>query len=136
MSLHVSGTKYVRVYDPEIKLKISDKILFANLVTSRKTGNSKVDKSTGEVVLNPETNKEVPERINSRWEGRFVGNAFEAAKGLRQGAAINIINGWVTNEPFDGRKDGKKHYALTVTITDFELSDIEEGEDEVPVEEE
>lgn len=135
MSLNVSGTKYVRVFDPEIKLKVSDKILFANLVTSRKTGNPKVDKSTGEAVLNPETNKEVPERINSRWEGKFVGNAFEAAKGLRQGAAINIINGWATNEPFDG-KDGKKHFALVVTITDFELSDIEEGEDEIPTEDE
>lgn len=28
MSLNVSGTKYVRVYDTEIKLQASDKIVF------------------------------------------------------------------------------------------------------------
>lgn len=135
MSLDVSGSKYVRVYDPAIRLNYSDKVVFANLVTSRKTGNVKVDKSTGEVVMNPDTGKEVPERAYSRWEGRFVGNAFEPSKGLRDGTAIDIITGWVTYEPFKGR-DNKDHVKAIVTISDFTPSEVAEGEDANPAEEE
>ena len=128
MSLNISGSKYVRVYDPTIKLNYSDKVLFANLTTSRKTGNMKVEKDTGEVVLNADTGKPVQERAFSRWEGRFVGNAFEPSKGLRDGDSIDIINGWVTSEKYVG-KDGKEKYRTVVTISEFQPSEVAEGED-------
>lgn len=128
MSLSVSGNKFVRVYDPSIKLNFSDKVVFANLVTSRKTGNPKVDKETGEIVVNPATGKAVDERVYSRWEGRFVGNASEAAKGLRSGESIDIISGWITNETFVG-KDNKVHAKGIVYIAEFTPSNIGEGED-------
>ena len=35
MSLNVSGSKYIKVYDPTIRLNYSDKVLWANLVSSR-----------------------------------------------------------------------------------------------------
>ena len=108
-------------------MNYSDKVLFANLVTSRKTGNAKIDKTTGEVVKDSETGKEVQERAFSRWEGKFVGNAFEPSKTLRDGDMIDIVNGWVTAEPFTG-KDGKTHISLMVTIAEFEPSIID-GED-------
>ncbi len=129
MSLNISGSKYVKVYDPTIRLNYSDKVLFANLTTSRKTGNIKVDKSTGEAVLNAETGKPVQERAYSRWEGRFVGNAFEPSKGLRDGDSIDIVNGWITSEKYVG-KDGKERYRTVVTISDFQPSEVEEGSDE------
>lgn len=135
MSLNVSGSKYVRVYNPAIRLNYSDRVVFADLVSSRKTGNVKVDKETGEVTVNPQTGKEVRERAYSRWEGRFVGNAFEPSKGLRDGAAIDIISGWVTHEPFKGN-DGRDHVKAVVTIADFSPSDVADGEDVGPVEEE
>lgn len=135
MSLNVSGSKYVRVYNPAIRLNYSDKVVFADLVSSRKTGNVKVDKDTGEVVVNSETGKEVPERAFSRWEGKFVGNAFEPSKGLRDGTSIDIISGWVTHEPFKGA-DGKDHAKAVVTILEFSPSDVAEGEDIAPTEEE
>ena len=50
MSLNISGTKFVRVYDTEIKLQVSDKTVFARLSTSRKTGKEQVDKETGNIV--------------------------------------------------------------------------------------
>lgn len=129
MSLNVSGSKYVKVFDPEIKLKYSDKVVFANLSSSRKTGNDKKDKKTGETLKDPKTGTNIVERIYSRWDARFVGNAFEAAKGLRGGENINIINGWIVNEPFTDNA-GKKHFTSYITITEFELSDVADGEDE------
>lgn len=128
MSLDVSGSKYVRVYSPAIKLNFSNKVVLADLVTSRKTGNPKTDKETGEVVINKETGKEVPERAYSRWEGRFVGNAFEAAKGLRSGDTIDIISGWATVELSHG-KGNKTYFHAVVTIAEFAPSDVEEGDD-------
>lgn len=133
MSLNISGTKIVRVYDTEIKLQVSDKIVFAHLSTSRKTGKEQVDKETGEVLIGKDGNP-LQERRFSSWDARFVGQAFEPSKGLASGAAINILNGWITNEPFK-RKDGTTGYALTVTISDFEACDIAEGVDDEPDEE-
>ncbi len=51
MSLSINGSKFVRVYDTEIKLQVSDKIVFAHLSTSRKTGKEQVDAGTGEILL-------------------------------------------------------------------------------------
>lgn len=129
MSLNVSGNKYIKVYNPNMKLNYSDRVVFADLVSSRKTGNPKVDKDSGEIIVNNETGEEVPERAYSRWEGRFVGNAFEAAKGLRDGVTIDIINGWVTYEPRRAKKNGKTYYNAVVTITEFMPSNIAEGMD-------
>lgn len=135
MSLNVSGSKYVRVYNPSIRLNYSDRVVFADLVSGRKTGNAKVDKETGEVVTNPQTGREIPEKAFSRWEGVFVGNAFEPSKGLRDGTSIDIISGWATYEPYKG-KDGKEHIKAVVTIAEFAPSDVAEGEDNATVEEE
>lgn len=120
MSLNVSGSKFVYVYDTELKLQVSDKIVFGRLSTSRKTGEDKDTKS----------------KAFSSWNARFVGNAFEPAKGLVAGSAINIINGWITNEKVilsknKTKKDGDEKIGRypTVTITDFELCNTIEGED-------
>lgn len=126
MSLNVSGSKFVYVYDTELLLQVSDKIIFAHLSTSRKTG-----KDT-----------ETESRAYSSWNARFVGNAFEPAKGLAAGSAINIINGWVTNEGVrlcqksekkegDDKRKGSTRIRRypTVTITEFEVCDAIEGED-------
>ena len=96
MSLNVSGSKYIKVYDPTIRLNYSD--------------------------------KEVQERAFSRWEARFVGNAFEPSKFLRDGDSIDIVTGWVTSEKFVG-KDGNPHYKVIVTISDFQPSAISESEE-------
>ena len=128
MGLGINGSKFVRVYDTEIKLQVSDKIVFAHLSTSRKTGREQVDAETGEVLL-AKDGSPLPERRRSSWNARFVGNAFEPSKGLAPGQAINILNGWITNEPFT-RKDGSTGYALVATISDFEVSDVADGEDE------
>ena len=128
MSMDVSGSKFIRVFDAEIRLKVSDKMVFANLLSSRRTGRMLVDEETGGPVVNA-NGEPVHERVNSRWEGVFVGEAFEAAKNLRDGTAINVLSGWITSEPYKG-KDGKNHYSVRVTIADFEPSDIEEGVDD------
>lgn len=128
MSLDISGSRYVKVFDPEMREEVSEKILFANLASGRKTGVQKKDKETGELVFHPVTNEPVYERAYSRYQGRFVGNALEAAKGLSGGETIDIISGWVVNEPYIGN-DKKKHYTAVVTVTDFTLSDIEDSDD-------
>lgn len=118
MSLNVSGSRFVKVYDPSIRFSYSDRVLFANLVSSRKTGNLTVDRN----------GKQIQERAFSRWNGKFVGNAFEPSKTLRDGDEIDILNGWISAETFTG-KDGKQHISVVVTITDFEPSVVAEGED-------
>lgn len=128
MSLSISGSRYVRVYNPTLRFEVSDKIIFAELSSSRKTGNVKTDKITGEVLTNPATGDTIPERKYSRWKGRFVGNAFEAAKGLRSGDSIDVITGWITAEKFPGT-DGKEHISYEVTIAEFVPSNVEEGDD-------
>ena len=127
MSLVVSGSKFVKVYDTEIKLQVSDKIVFAHLSSSRKTGNDRVDSETGEILMDGEGNP-LPERRFSSWNAKFVGNAFEPSKGLSSGQAINILSGWITNEPYK-KKDGGTGYSVVVTIADFEVCDIVDGTD-------
>lgn len=128
MSLNISGTKFVRVYDTEIKLQVSDNTVFARLSTSRKTGKEQVDEETGNILMG-EDGKPLQERRRSSWSARFVGNAFEPSKGLAPGQAINIINGWIVNEPYK-RKDNTIGYSLVATITDFEVSDVVDGVDD------
>lgn len=124
MSLNISGTRFVKVYDTEIRLQVSDKIIFAKLSTSRKTGKEFVDKETGEVKKNTD-GEPLAERAFSSWsDARFVGNAFEPAKGLHNGQAIDIINGWIVNEPYI-KKNGVKEYYSFITITEFSVCDVE-----------
>lgn len=105
------NSKFVAVSNVTMRFAFSEKVLFADLRTSHKTGNPKINKETGEIITDAQGNP-VPERIYTHWEGRFVGNAFEPAKALKNGQAINILNGWIDN-------------------TDFELSDAtEDDEDE------
>lgn len=115
-----NSSKYVVVSNITMRYAFSEKVLFADLRTSHKTGNPKINKETGEPVID-ETGVPVPERTYSYWEGRFVGNAFEAAKALKNGQAINIVNGWLDKEV--RAKDGKKYTNVFAVITDFVLSD-------------
>ena len=123
------NSKFVTVSNVTMRFAFSEKVLFADLCTSRKTGNPKVNKNTGEIITDAQGNP-VPERIYTHWEGRFVGNAFEPAKALKNGQAINILNGWIDREDSIS-KNGQKYINVFAVITDFELSDtIECDEDE------
>lgn len=132
MSLNVGGSKsrFVAVSNVIMRFDVSERMLFADLRTSRKTGRPKTDEH-GEVVLD-ENGKPVPERVYTHWEGRFVGNAFEAAKGLGKGQFIDIVNGWADKETWIG-EDGKKREKTFIVVTDFVLSGSaveEDGEDD------
>lgn len=101
--LNITG-KYVTVFQPEIKTNVSELILFANLSTSKKN----TDKA-GEVSYE-----------NMYWKGRFVGNALEPAKNLKDGDKIDIIKGAIENR-YDKEK---KALYVDVTIFEFEMSNI------------
>lgn len=118
MSLNIGGSRFVYVKNPIMRLDFSDKVVFADLSTSIKTSNSKKDPETGEIIINPETGEPVYERHYSNWKGRFIGNAFEAAKALSNGDVIDIISGWIENT-YD--KEKQKAYT-NVIIADFKLS--------------
>ena len=128
MSLNVGqqDSKYVVVSNVTMRYAYSEKVLFAELRTSRKTGRYKTDKGTGEVIIGADGNP-IPERAYQKWEGRFVGNAFEAAKGLGNGQAINIVNGWMDREEKTAGS-GKTYSNVFVVITDFEVSDISDDD--------
>ncbi|MBD5402958.1 hypothetical protein HDR58_09220 [bacterium] len=115
-----NSSKYVVVSNITMRYAFSEKVLFADLRTSHKTGNHKIDRETGNPIFDDIGNP-VPERTYSHWEGRFVGNAFEAAKGLKNGQAINIVNGWLDKET--NISNGKKYTNVFAVITDFVLSD-------------
>ena len=121
--------KYVTVSNVTMRFVSSEKVLFADLRTSRKTGRFKIDKQTGEAITTKDGTP-VAERIYSHWEGRFVGNALEPAKELQNGQSINIVNGWIEKENTTG-KDGKKYTNTIVVITDFVLSDFKSYDDSI-----
>lgn len=125
MSLNVSNSRFVRVYDPTIDLKYSDKVVKARIVTSRKTGRKAVDEETGE-IQHTKDGKERDERKYSEFQAQFVGAAFEGAKALH-GQTIDIIQGWIVNDPYIDR-NGKPQSQVTVFISDFALSDFNDGE--------
>lgn len=122
MSLNVGtlNSRYVVVTGVTMRYAFSEKVLFADLRTSRKTGKPKTDKKTGEVITD-KSGKPIPEREYTHWEGRFVGNAFEPAKALGNGQAIDIVNGWVSKE--EKMVNGQRYVNVFVVITDFVLSD-------------
>lgn len=123
------NSKFVTVWDVTLKPAFSEKILLADLTVSRKTGNYKTDKETGE-VLRDEAGEPLPEREYTHWEGRFCGNAFEPAKALANGQAINIKTGWMDKTTKEVK--GRKYTNVYVVITDFELCEdySTHGEDE------
>lgn len=128
MSLNVGNeSSRVVVYNAAMKFNVSESIVFADLRTSHRTGGYKVNKRTG-VVLLDKHNKPVPERTYTTWEGRFMGDALEAAKGLRDGTVINIINGWVDKSQKVSK--GKTYTNVFVVITDFEVCNTDANEDE------
>lgn len=101
--LNITG-RYVTVFNPEIKLDVSEHTVFANLNTSRKDNRT-----------TPPTYK------TSSWlNARFVGEAFEPAKALRNKDKIDIIRGAITNEKSES--NGKFYNELV--IFEFALSDL------------
>jgi len=134
MSLNIGSenSKFVVVKNPTLKLAYSEKVIFADLTTSKKTGKSKTNKDTGEVILDEHGNP-VAERAYSKWSARFVGDAFEAARGFGSFQMIDIDNGWIEQDVYFG-KDGKKFINYIVVISEFSLSsvkssDVDEHED-------
>jgi hypothetical protein len=130
MSLNVGidQSKFVYASNPTMRFNFSDKVIFAKLRTSSKTGRNKLDEN-GKELLDDNGNS-IPERKYSTWEARFVGDAFEAAKAFKKPTAINIVNGWIETETY---KDKTSAY---VTISDFSLCDeLTNGEvdDETPL---
>lgn len=125
--------KYVTVSNVTMRFVSSEKVLFADLRTSRKTGRFKIDKQTGEAITTKDGTP-VAERIYSHWEGRFVGNALEPAKELQNGQSINIVNGWIEKENTTG-KDGKKYTNTIVVITDFVFSASKSYDDSIQMNE-
>lgn len=101
--LNVTG-KYVTVFDPAIKPNISDKIVFANISTSKK--NTK----DGQLSY-----------ANMSWRARFVGEAFAPANELKSKDKINILRGAIENN-YDKEK---KTLFVEVIIFDFCLSNAD-----------
>lgn len=118
MSLTVSGSRFVRVYDPTIDLKYSDKVIKARIVTSRKTGRK----------VKGEDGKERDERQYSEFPAQFVGAAFDQARNGLHGQTIDILSGWIIMDKYTGR-DNMTRQVPTVFINDFIMSDLQ-GEHE------
>lgn len=62
------NSKFVAVSNVTMRFAFSEKVLFADLRTSHKTGNPKINKETGEIITDAQGNP-VPERIYTHWEG-------------------------------------------------------------------
>lgn len=96
--------RFVTVFNPEIKLNVSEHTVFANLSSSRKDSRT-----------TPPTYKK------SNWLGvRFVGEAFEPAKALRNLDKIDIVRGAISNEKSE--KNGK--YYTEIVVFEFSLSPV------------
>lgn len=96
--------KFVTVFDPSIKLDKSERTVFATLSTSKKN-----TAANGTVSY-----------VNMTWlNSRFVGEAFEPAKALRNGDKIDIIRGSIENR-YDKEK---KILYVDVTVFEFAISD-------------
>lgn len=95
--------RYAMVFEPQIKLDISEHKVFANLTTSRKDNRT-----------------DPPTYVRSTWyDVAFVGEAFEPAKALRGGEKIDVVRGAITNEK--NPKTGKSY--LNLVVFEFALSD-------------
>lgn len=106
--------KFLRVFDPQIKLQLSEKKVFATVTSSRKDARTE-----------PAT------YIRSKWfDVAFVGDAFEPAKAFRGGELIDVTKGCITHE----KRDGK--YYLNLTVFEFVLSEVNTDDDNDAPEEE
>ena len=95
----------IRVYDPRINLRVSEKTVFATLKSSRK-----------------DSRTEPPTYHRSVWyDVAFVGDAFEPAKAFKGGELIDVLKGCVTRE-----KKGGTFY-LNMTVFEFALSQSDDA---------
>jgi hypothetical protein len=74
-------------------------------------------------ISTSEKKKDTNEYINSSWNARFVGKAFNQLKNVSENDRVKITTGKVSNEIY--KKDGKSKTFLRVTV--FELADIKEN---------
>ena len=96
--------RFLYVSIPAIRLDVSERIVFANLTSSR------ADKRTSPVVYHR----------SYFYDVQFVGDAFEAAKALKGGEKIDVIRGMHTNE-----KDGRSGRCYPkYVVFEFELSPL------------
>ena len=95
--------RYAKVSNPNINLSKSERIVFADLRTSR------ADKRT-----------DPPTYHSSDWKGvAFLGDAFEPAKALSGGELIDVVRGSIRNE-----QNANGEYSLSLTVFEFRLSDV------------
>ena len=119
--LSVTG-KYVYVFQPALLLNISERIVFANLSSVKK--DTCLDKS-GYPLFDQEGNK-VIKKTYMHWPAKFVGEAFEAAKTLRDKDCINITRGAIENY----YNKEKKTVSITVVVFEFEFVTSEPKQNE------
>lgn len=101
--LNFSG-KFIKVFEPRIKLDVSERTVFCNLSSYRK-----------------DDRNDEPTYINSHWKDvAFVGEAFEPAKCLKGGEVIDVLRGAISYEK--NAKNG--NYYLNLFVFEFALSDI------------
>lgn len=129
LNIGSSRSRYVVVRNLTMKLNFSDKVIFADLIVSKKTGMPKVDKQTGEVVLGEDGNP-IPARVYMRFKAKFVGQAAEMAKSLAEGTAIDISKGWLDKEEYTTQK-GEHRSEIFCIISEFELSNSKESAGEL-----
>lgn len=125
MGLNIGNnmSKYVVVRNITVRPNFSSKVLFADLVVSRKTGKPKVDTNTGEVATD-KNGQPIPERFYQRFKAKFVGKATAKAidTALVDGTAIDIIEGWLEQEKYT-TKQGEEKVDIYCIISEYELSD-------------
>lgn len=107
MALNIADSKYVYLQsDPILKPSYSSKVVFADLY-SRQEGKF------------------------SHWKNvKFVGKAFDAALALQKGTAINILRGLIEEDSYISNKTGQRISNTQVVITEFELSNLKESEED------
>lgn len=98
---------YMMVFNPQIKLDVSECMVFANLTSSRK-----------------DSRTDPPVYYRSTWfDVAFVGEAFEPAKALRGGEKIDVVRGMMTNE----KNPNTGQYHTKVVVFEFALSQLSRG---------
>jgi len=120
MNVGFSNTKYVKVLSPNLRFDFSDKTIFADGVTRNKR--HAYNKEKGELEY-CDGGEPVYEYSNSYWKLCFIGNASEAAKGLH-GKLIDIDTGWIEQQKWTSKVNGKEEVDFIVKISEFSLSDV------------
>lgn len=110
-------TSYVTVWNITMRLNYSSKVVFADFAISRPTQTPKVDKRTGEVVVDDDGNV-VYERSYQKFKAKFVGEGAKKAISLTDGTFIEIITGWLEKEEYD-TKSGEHKSEIYCIVSDF-----------------